>query len=105
MPELKCTVQTCTHNKKMLCDLDNITVGGESARNARETMCDSFEERTKDNYSNVMKEASDCALVDCKAVDCTYNDHCKCEAGKISVEGSNASSNEGTECATFSCKC
>ena len=25
MPELKCTVQTCVHNQKFLCDLDSIS--------------------------------------------------------------------------------
>ena len=28
MPDLKCTVQTCVHNYKFLCDLDKIQVGG-----------------------------------------------------------------------------
>lgn len=32
MPELKCTVQTCMHNKDFYCDLNAITVGGKSAR-------------------------------------------------------------------------
>ena len=45
MPQLKCTVQTCVHNKQFLCDLDEITVGGESAKNPKETCCDSFQER------------------------------------------------------------
>lgn len=45
MPELKCTVQTCMHNKDFYCDLNEITVGGKSARKAAETSCDSFEER------------------------------------------------------------
>ena len=45
MPELKCTVQTCMHNKDFYCDLNEITVGGKSARKASETSCDSFEER------------------------------------------------------------
>ena len=40
MPQLKCTVQTCVHNKQFLCDLDEITVGGESAKNPKETCCD-----------------------------------------------------------------
>ena len=43
MPQLKCTVQTCVHNKQFLCDLDEITVGGESAKNPKETCCDSFQ--------------------------------------------------------------
>ena len=34
MPELKCTVQTCTHNKNFYCDLDQIVVGGNHAKRA-----------------------------------------------------------------------
>ena len=36
MPELRCTVQTCTHNKNFYCDLDGIVVGGNSAKRAEE---------------------------------------------------------------------
>lgn len=61
MPQLKCTVQTCVHNKQFLCDLDEITVGGESAKNPKETCCDSFQERKEGSYTNSMKEASDCS--------------------------------------------
>ncbi|RGT71670.1 DUF1540 domain-containing protein [Mediterraneibacter massiliensis] len=106
MPELKCTVQTCVHNKQFLCDLDKIQVGGNSAKTAGETCCDSFQERKEggDSYTNSMKAPSDCACVDCKATECMYNESCQCHAGKISVEGSNACQCEGTECATFSCR-
>lgn len=118
MPELKCTVQTCTHNKNFYCDLDGIVVGGSDAKRSEETCCDSFEER-KENYSNssmgsmsnmagnedVTGSASPLSKIDCKAVECTYNEDCICHAGKISVEGSNACQCEQTECATFNCKC
>lgn len=103
MPELKCTVQTCAHNQQMLCDLESIQVGGETASTAKETCCDSFVERREGHYSNSMGTASDCSCVDCKATECTYNNECKCEAGRISVEGHNADRAEGTECATFKC--
>ena len=101
MPELKCTVQTCMHNKDFYCDLNAITVGGNSAKTAEETCCDSFEERKSGTYSN---EASPTSQIDCKATDCKYNDECQCHAGKISVEGSQACQCEETECATFTCK-
>ena len=39
-----------------------------------------------------------------KATDCMYNEQCKCEAGKVSVEGSCACHKDGTECATFQCR-
>lgn len=112
MPELKCTVQTCVHNKQFLCDLDKIQVGGSSAKTAIETCCDSFQERKESGYSNnasqsssdVTGMASDRSCIDCKAEDCMYNCECECHAGKISVEGSNACDCKETECATFKCK-
>lgn len=103
MPQLKCTVQTCVHNKQFLCDLDAIQVGGSEAKTARETCCDSFQERKGDSYSNVAGSASDLSKVDCKATDCKYNEKCECHAGKISVEGSQACDCKDTECATFDC--
>ena len=101
MPELRCTVQTCLHNKNFYCDLDKIQVGGREAKQSRETCCDSFEERKGDSYSNVTGDASPISQVDCKATECDYNHNCICHAGKISVEGSDACRNEETECATF----
>ena len=63
MPELKCTVQTCVHNKQFLCDLDAIQVGGSDAKHPRETCCDSFQERKdgvyQNAYSDVTGKASD----------------------------------------------
>ncbi len=103
MPELKCTVQTCVHNKNFYCDLAKIQVGGDKARNPEETCCDSFKKRDKDSYSNVTGEASPKSDIDCKAVECMYNCECKCHAGKISVEGSRANESGQTECATFTC--
>lgn len=105
MPELKCTVQTCTHNKNFYCALDKIQVGGNTAKRCEETCCDSFVERNGDQSSNVTGEASALSNINCQATDCTYNEQCKCHAGKISVEGSNACQCQQTECATFQCKC
>ena len=63
MPELKCTVQTCTHNKNFYCDLERIIVGGSSAKRSEETCCDSFEERKGDSYSDVNGQASACCCM------------------------------------------
>ena len=90
MPELKCTVQTCVHNKQFLCDLDKIEVGGSNAKTPRETCCDSFQERKNDSssnsysnsYSDVNGKASDCSCIDCKAVECMYN----CNLEKVKQE-------------------
>ena len=76
MPELKCTVQTCVHNDQFLCNLEKIQVGGDSAKTAQETCCDSFQERKEGSYTNSAQQtASECASVDCRAVECMYNDN------------------------------
>ena len=57
MPDLRCTVQTCTHNQNYYCNLDSIVVGGNSAKKADETSCDSFEERKGgSSYSNAYSD-------------------------------------------------
>ena len=71
MPDLRCTVQTCAHNKNFYCDLDGIVVGGNSAKRAEETCCDSFEERKGDSYSNVTGEASPMRLNERSSRRCT----------------------------------
>lgn len=101
MPELKCTVQTCVHNKQFYCDLDGIEVTGGSAKTPEETSCGSFVERKGEQYSNVAGEASAASNIDCKAAECMYNESYKCHAGKISIEGSSASRQDETECAAF----
>ena len=44
MPELKCGVVTCVHNKQNYCDLDAIEVVGDSAQVPEQTSCGSFVE-------------------------------------------------------------
>ena len=102
MPELRCTVQTCMHNKQNYCDLASIEVKGDTATTIDGTCCGSFVERKDGNaVSNVTGEASPLSVVDCKARHCMYNKDCKCQAGRISVEGSTACKYDDTVCATF----
>ena len=101
MPELRCDVQTCAHNKQMYCDLEKIEVGGEHATTKGETSCKSFVERKGNSYSNSMKEATATSDIDCKATECQYNKSCKCHAGKINVSGNDASKIDETLCSTF----
>ena len=101
MPELKCGVVTCVHNKQNYCELDSIEVTGSSAKVSEETSCGSFVEKKGDSYSNSVNEASPTSNIVCQAVECKYNDSKKCYAGKISVMGTDASRVEETECATF----
>ena len=101
MPELKCGVVTCVHNKQNYCELDSIEVVGDSAQASEQTSCGSFMERKGEQYSNSAKEASPTSNITCQAQECKYNESKKCYAGKISVMGSNACRVEETACATF----
>ncbi len=101
MPELKCGVVTCVHNKENYCELDSIEVVGNSAQISEQTSCGSFMERKGDQYSNDAKYASATSDIVCQAQECKYNEQKKCYAGKISVVGSDAQRTEETECATF----
>lgn len=101
MPELKCNVHTCVHNKNQLCDLEAIEVAGSNAQVSRDTSCASFVEKKGDSYTNSTGTASPMSKVKCHAVECKYNEECDCHAGKISVGGNNACHSEETECASF----
>ena len=104
MPELRCDVHSCVHNKNMYCDLDKIEVGGSGAKTPKETSCNSFAERKGEGYSNYAKEATATTNIDCQAVECGYNESCKCHAGKIDVSGNDACKVDETCCSSFQCE-
>ena len=101
MPELKCTVQTCVHNKNFYCDLDEIQVGGDKAKKPKETCCDSFAQRKGDSYTSAMEHPSRTISIDCEAVKCVYNSNYKCVAEHVDIKGCGACDCEETACATF----
>ncbi len=104
MPELKCTVETCIHNKYCCCDKGSIDVDGSAAKSKSETCCSSFADSAMSNYSNSAKAASLTSQIHCNASNCQYNKGGECEAGCVEVQGSNACQCGDTECASF-CEC
>lgn len=106
MTILKCSATTCMYNEDMLCSRGEIDVMGESAQRPDETSCGSFRERGS-AAMNSAKNGCGCETIqiDCKAHNCTYNEHCKCTAAAIDVGGSNASTSQETKCETFECHC
>lgn len=103
MPMLSCSAITCVYNKDELCSKGDIMVGGKDAHAAAETCCESFKERTGQDYSN--SEGCGCKTiqVDCEAHHCIYNENCKCDAAKIGITGSYAAKNQDTACGSFRC--
>lgn len=104
MPELDCSVVSCTYNKDKLCAKGDIMVDGRKAKEPSSTCCSSFEERKGDRYHDSNPTACHCIDVDCKAENCTFNDDCKCHANHIGISGSHACCCEETECASFCCR-
>ncbi|MBU5488827.1 DUF1540 domain-containing protein [Clostridium sp. MSJ-8] len=105
MTQLNCGVDNCAYNKKNLCFLDNIQVGGEEAIRSTGTCCNSFIEQTEGAFINSNSEPSLESEIGCNAENCTYNDNCHCHASSIHICGDCASDNRDTCCDTFKCKC
>lgn len=105
MPVLSCAATTCIYNKDELCSKGEIKVAGDDARHPDDTCCASFVERS-DSMSNSAGGGCGCTTIDicCEACKCTFNDHEKCTAREIGIEGSNACSCEETECGSFRCE-
>lgn len=107
MTILNCTAVTCVYNKDQLCSRGEIEVMGHGAQAADETSCGSFRDRNDASVTNSTKDSCGCEKIsiDCKAHDCTYNEHCKCTAAAIDIDGPNANASKETKCSTFECKC
>lgn len=52
MNKIKCDVETCTHNEKKNCNLDEVKIscncGSDECNCIDETICESFEEKEED---------------------------------------------------------
>lgn len=107
MTILRCSATTCIYNKEQLCSRGEIDVIGDNAKYADETSCGSFRERGEGAAQNSASEGCGCEKIqiDCKAQNCTYNEHCKCTAAAIDVDGPGACNCQETKCGTFECKC
>lgn len=104
MPELRCTVETCAHNKQCCCDKGDIHVDGDRAQAKSETCCNSFQDYATTNYSNSCKSASCTSQIHCDAQTCKHNCDCVCHADNVEMQGSNACNCCDTECASFCVK-
>lgn len=107
MTILNCSASTCIYNKDQLCSKGQIEVIGSDARHADETCCGSFREQGTESVTNSQKGQCGCDKIniDCKAKECTYNEHCRCTAAAIDIDGYNACTCQDTKCSTFACKC
>ena len=85
MTSLKCSAHNCCYNKNSLCSRGSISVEGADARYADDTACESFRDQEECAVKNSADPCCGCETIniDCKAHNCTYNEHCKCTAASI----------------------
>ena len=87
---------------------DKIEDGADAVKDAwKDTACESFRDQEECAVKNSADPCCGCETIniDCKAHNCTYNEHCKCTAASINVSGANAHRCCDTKCDTFSCEC
>lgn len=105
MPLLVCSAMTCIYNKGECCSKGDIMVGGKNAETSSETCCESFVPRSENGATSSLGAPCDRIQVDCKACQCQYNEHEKCCASKIDINGASAKDSDQTACGTFNCEC
>lgn len=101
MPLLSCTARTCMYNKEEYCSKGDILVDGDAAKTPDETCCRSFVERKENSTNAVLGTPSKTIDVECRACNCTFNCHEKCDADRITITGTGASTSEDTKCGRF----
>lgn len=104
MTKLDCTVTGCLYNQERCCCRDEIQVEGDHARHSRDTCCRSFRERGEGAKSLADYPTKE-TKVACMALECTFNEDCRCQAKHIGIAGGAAYDCKGTECTAFRCKC
>lgn len=109
MPNLKCSVDTCTYNYSSACHKSNIMVEGLIARSKTNTFCNSYRKLNPYNAYDVefssfndLDEEKD---IYCDAISCVHLKENKCNyKGQILIDGKKALSQSETNCNTFKLK-
>jgi len=113
---LSCSATICVNNISGICSARTIHVSGANAHSSEETQCENFAEKGLKNSlinvlnMNVVGELKQVFKSDsiqmspsirCEAKHCKHNDKKICLAKNIIVDGTDALSNEKTQCETF----
>lgn len=97
MPNLSCSVRSCSYNEDKLCCLSGIDVSGNSS--SEDTCCSSYSDSPKNSNINTPHQS---LRIDCDATDCAYNERHACYANHVDIRSHGEANNRyDTECATF----
>ena len=102
---IQCSAISCAHNKDRVCYANAIMVEGRDAHTSSETACATYTEPVGEGFNEFVSSTNagdaPCTHIGCKAESCMYNDHEKCMAGAIVVDGEDARSYQQTDCETY----
>ena len=102
MTDLGCCVSDCVHNESQMCCRGTIKVGGEDAKSACCTYCESVQQKGSGSGATNSTHQPDHKInISCDALNCKYNDSTRCTAGHVDVKNSSDTVHGQTECATF----
>ncbi len=102
MAKLRCEAVNCIHNDKPYCCISHICVGGSHADTTSETCCADFRDKKAAAVNGCCDEQKNPVVdIECKAVNCVYNENCHCHADAVDIIGSKANISEETSCHTF----
>lgn len=116
---LSCGALNCVHNLGGLCSANKITVNGRNAQYSGGTECSTFATKgivnsithiTNMNIPGEIKQVFNnddiymYPAVGCTVVNCKYNRENLCEADRVMIMGTHASSSDATYCDTFDVK-
>lgn len=104
MTALGCDVASCIHNADHYCCKGAILVEGNDAKEADDTFCASFVEKTEDSFRNTYDTPDYFSEIECEAVNCIHNEDCECQADRVGIcGGKHCGCNEDTACSSFRC--
>lgn len=102
---IQCSATSCAHNKEKVCYANGIVIEGRDAHRSSETFCSTFteslDEESRQFENSINSGDTPCAHIACEAESCMYNDHEKCMAGVIVVNGGAARSYQQPDCETY----
>lgn len=105
MATINCYSTKCNKNKHGYCSANNISVLGENAHTANETICSSYEDgnifRNAISSINIFSGGANNNMTEvyCSANNCFYNKNRICRAENLKLKSNDI--NNGTSCATF----
>ena len=100
MPDLRCSVDSCTYYQDDYCSAGRISVNSKKSSDPDTTSCNTYIKQSASNSASY--EPTPQMSVQCDATRCKYNSSYMCDASSIQISGESVcDTSKDTLCATF----